>query len=399
MVATHRKQPVVLLESVLPRGGRGMSACVQTIFSPLFLQDPMSKLWRRGSTSGAMEAPEPGEALELSLAGAHGHGVHKKKHKKHKKKHKKKHHQEEEAGPTQPSPAKPQLKLKIKLGGQVLGTKSVPTFTVIPEGPRSPSPLMVVDNEEEPMEGVPLEQYRAWLDEDSNLSPSPLRDLSGGLVGQEEEEEQRWLDALEKGELDDNGDLKKEINERLLTARQRGTGFHPFLPTWRPHPRASVSEAVPIWPSSSMLCPRLPPPATLRLLPHGPGALQPSVLPYQLADAARGTRGPRIPTFGYLRPLLNPDSSPASLPPVFSNFPHLLNLIRCLDLYRIGGMGYGQVNSPYRHPTGACVDAWEMSARPQEDRRSASRLRRTSGPPPLPVGLPGVVGYLTSSQK
>ncbi|XP_014397730.1 PREDICTED: INO80 complex subunit B [Myotis brandtii] len=181
----------------------------------------MSKLWRRGSTSGAMEAPEPGEALELSLAGAHGHGVHKKKHKKHKKKHKKKHHQEEEAGPTQPSPAKPQLKLKIKLGGQVLGTKSVPTFTVIPEGPRSPSPLMVVDNEEEPMEGVPLEQYRAWLDEDSNLSPSPLRDLSGDLGGQEEEEEQRWLDALEKGELDDNGDLKKEINERLLTARQR----------------------------------------------------------------------------------------------------------------------------------------------------------------------------------
>nr|XP_004668320.2 INO80 complex subunit B [Jaculus jaculus] len=198
-----------------------MSASISTISSPLSSQDPMSKLWRRGSTSGAMEAPEPGEALELSLAGAHGHGVHKKKHKKHKKKHKKKHHQDEEAGPTQQTPAKPQLKLKIKLGGQVLGTKSVPTFTVIPEGPRSPSPLMVVDNEEEPMEGVPLEQYRAWLDEDSNLSPSPLRDLSGGLGGQEEEEEQRWLDALEKGELDDNGDLKKEINERLLTARQR----------------------------------------------------------------------------------------------------------------------------------------------------------------------------------
>lgn len=69
------------------------------------------------------DSPSAGEALELSLAGAHGHGVHKKKHKKHKKKHKKKHYQEEEAGPTQPSPAKPQLKLKIKLGGQVLGTK------------------------------------------------------------------------------------------------------------------------------------------------------------------------------------------------------------------------------------------------------------------------------------
>lgn len=51
---------------------------------------------------------------------------------------------------------------------------SVPTFTVIPEGPRSPSPLMVVDNEEEPMEGVPLEQYRAWLGE---------KDLEVGKLG------------------------------------------------------------------------------------------------------------------------------------------------------------------------------------------------------------------------
>lgn len=36
----------------------------------------------------------------------------------------------------------------------------------------------------------------------------------------EEEEEERWLDALEKGELDDNGELKKEVDESLLTARQ-----------------------------------------------------------------------------------------------------------------------------------------------------------------------------------
>ncbi|XP_020861001.1 INO80 complex subunit B [Phascolarctos cinereus] len=184
----------------------------------------MSKLWRRGGASGAAEGSEPGEELELS---GHGHGGHKKKHKKHKKKHKKKQHQEEGPGPPLPSTASgpaqapAQLKLRIKLGGQVLGTKSVPTFTVIPEEPRSPSPLMVVDNEEEPMEGVPIEQYRAWLDEDSNLSPSPLGELAGGLGGREDEEEQRWLDALEKGELDDNGDLKKEINERLLTARQR----------------------------------------------------------------------------------------------------------------------------------------------------------------------------------
>ncbi|NXG76110.1 IN80B protein, partial [Baryphthengus martii] len=161
---------------------------------------------------------------------AAGHGSHKKKHKKHKKKHKKKHHQEA-AGPPPPSapehpagPRKPQLKLKIKLGGQILGTKSVPTFTVVPEAPRSPSPLMVVDEEEEPSEGVPIEQYRAWLDEDSNLEPSPLPELdpeSCFPTREEEEEEERWLDALEKGELDDNGELKKEVDESLLTARQK----------------------------------------------------------------------------------------------------------------------------------------------------------------------------------
>lgn len=33
---------------------------------------------------------------------------------------------------------------------------------------------MVVDNEEEPMEGVPLEQYRAWLGE---------KDLEVGKLG------------------------------------------------------------------------------------------------------------------------------------------------------------------------------------------------------------------------
>ncbi|XP_015705708.1 INO80 complex subunit B isoform X2 [Coturnix japonica] len=172
----------------------------------------MSKAWRRGR----MEGGEHGDEDD-----AVGHGAHKKKHKKHKKKHKKK--QQHEAAP-QHNARKPQLKLKIKLGGQVLGTKSVPTFTVVPEAQSSPSPLMVVDEEDEPGEGVPIEQYRAWLDEDSNLDPSPLPDLDSEScfpAREEEEEEERWLDALEKGELDDNGELKKEVDESLLTARQR----------------------------------------------------------------------------------------------------------------------------------------------------------------------------------
>uniref|UniRef100_A0A8C3C2D2 INO80 complex subunit B-like conserved region domain-containing protein n=1 Tax=Cairina moschata TaxID=8855 RepID=A0A8C3C2D2_CAIMO len=181
----------------------------------------MSKAWRRGRAEG-------GEHGEEDDGG--GHGSHKKKHKKHKKKHKKKHHHEPgppALEPTEPGATlrKPQLKLKIKLGGQILGTKSVPTFTVVPEAPRSPSPLMVVDEEDEPTEGVPIEQYRAWLDEDSNLDPSPLPDLDSESCfparEEEEEEEERWLDALEKGELDDNGELKKEVDESLLTARQK----------------------------------------------------------------------------------------------------------------------------------------------------------------------------------
>ncbi|XP_060730959.1 INO80 complex subunit B isoform X3 [Tachysurus vachellii] len=161
------------------------------------------------------------------------YNAHRKKHKKHKK-HKKKHHRDD--GHSFSSEAlesdsgivlkPPQLKLKIKLGGQTLGTKSVPTFTVIPEAVRSMSPLIVDsdddedsddeddedddDDDDEPSEGVPIEQYRAWLDMDTDSF------LEGPM-----DEEEKWLDALEKGELDDNGELKKEIDESLLTARQK----------------------------------------------------------------------------------------------------------------------------------------------------------------------------------
>lgn len=59
------------------------------------------------------------------------------------------------------------------------------------------------------------------VDEDSNLATSPMPDMdSDSMMGVPVDEEERWLDALEKGELDDNGELKKEIDESLLTARQ-----------------------------------------------------------------------------------------------------------------------------------------------------------------------------------
>ncbi|XP_034533166.1 INO80 complex subunit B isoform X2 [Notolabrus celidotus] len=157
------------------------------------------------------------------------HSVHKRKHKKHKK-HKRKHHSFPEIPEPEPIVVPrppPQLRLKIKLGGQTLGTKNVPTFTVHPGVACPPSPLMIIhnndvddddddddedddedDDDEEP--SVPLEQYRAWLDMDSD-----------SMLGVPVDEEERWLDALEKGELDDNGELKKEVDESLLTARQK----------------------------------------------------------------------------------------------------------------------------------------------------------------------------------
>ncbi|XP_055794206.1 INO80 complex subunit B-like isoform X1 [Salvelinus fontinalis] len=163
------------------------------------------------------------------------HSLHRRKHKKHKK------HQrdngtmgsyseamESDSGIVVKPPT--QLRLKIKLGGQTVGTKSVPTFTVVPGVAPSQCPLMIVDDDsddddDKPSEGVPLEQYRAWLgeckDEDSNLDPSPLPDMDSDSLGKPVDEEEKWLDALEKGELDDNGELKKEIDESLLTARQK----------------------------------------------------------------------------------------------------------------------------------------------------------------------------------
>lgn len=57
------------------------------------------------------------------------------------------------------------------------------------------------------------------------MDPSPLPDMdTDSFLGGPMDEEEKWLDALEKGELDDNGELKKEIDESLLTARQVQTG-------------------------------------------------------------------------------------------------------------------------------------------------------------------------------
>uniref|UniRef100_A0A8C1HNJ6 INO80 complex subunit B n=1 Tax=Cyprinus carpio carpio TaxID=630221 RepID=A0A8C1HNJ6_CYPCA len=129
--------------------------------------------------------------------------VHKKKHKKHKKKlHRDDGHSfssealESDSGMLLLK--SPQLKLKIKLGRQTLGTKNVPTITVIPEAKRSVLPL-----------NVPSKGTVTWT---HLLCRTWTRTRCWAA---------RWLDVLEKGELDDNRELKKEIDESPLTARQK----------------------------------------------------------------------------------------------------------------------------------------------------------------------------------
>lgn len=145
----------------------------------------------------------------------------RKKHKKHKhKKHKKKRtaDQDGEEGSGYGSPeasvisesVKPALKLKIKIGGQTLGEKSV-VKAEIPEPSSEDSESVVVDDRLSPSQS-------------SNSATMPtLTGVGPGhsCVGSEEEEE-AWLEALESGRLEEvDEELKKMRDPTFMTARQK----------------------------------------------------------------------------------------------------------------------------------------------------------------------------------
>ncbi|XP_078600139.1 INO80 complex subunit B-like isoform X1 [Branchiostoma floridae x Branchiostoma japonicum] len=134
-------------------------------------------------------------------------GGHRKKHKKKHKKHKKKEYTAELSSETctSDSTGQPQLKLKIKIGGMTLGTKNIPKIAT----------------PEDSSEG---EASKQWEDEDSNQPPEEVQPSITQKEADEKEEEE-WLEALEKGELDDNGELKKMRDPALLTARQRALRY------------------------------------------------------------------------------------------------------------------------------------------------------------------------------
>ncbi|XP_072163445.1 INO80 complex subunit B-like isoform X1 [Diadema setosum] len=148
---------------------------------------------------------------------------HHKKHKKHKHKKHKRHRelmsggqssdtgQSELVEATDSLTGKPQLKLKIKIGGQTLRTKSFDKISVTASSdePSDDEDILGEDTSNDTLRGT---------------SPSTASQASGRSVSKlskEEAEEEAWLDALEAGELDEYGEIPKPKDESLLTARQR----------------------------------------------------------------------------------------------------------------------------------------------------------------------------------
>ncbi|XP_052802663.1 INO80 complex subunit B-like [Mya arenaria] len=121
-----------------------------------------------------------------------------KKHKKHKKKHKRKPVEENE----ELESPKASLKLKFKIGGETLGTKNVVSVTT-----ESTDDIVNVTDDQ------------PWEEPKDVEDPSVKTKKAGDDTSDEEKE---WLTALEKGELDDYGEVSKgKRDPTLMTARQR----------------------------------------------------------------------------------------------------------------------------------------------------------------------------------
>ena len=149
----------------------------------------------------------------------------RKKMKKHKHKHKKQKKQRHEVSDeeidvvnnTDVTPCSSQdegkgLKLKIKFGGKTL-TEVVTTSSVNNSD---------VEVEEEDEDDVSWSAENTAIQKQTATTTTTDNNTKGSH-GKSEEEEDRWLEALEKGELDETGDVKKkkELNPAMMTSRQR----------------------------------------------------------------------------------------------------------------------------------------------------------------------------------
>lgn len=138
----------------------------------------------------------------------------RKKHKKHKKKHKHRRAEgEEEHVLSQLTSPKTSFKLKLKIGSETLGTKNV---TAIEATSRS----SFDDGQDDSIINVTDD---ASCDDNSSgaITPQAGKAAESKLKDDSSDEEERWLNALEAGTLDDAGDFPKNRDPSLLTARQR----------------------------------------------------------------------------------------------------------------------------------------------------------------------------------
>ncbi|KAK7505995.1 hypothetical protein BaRGS_00002717 [Batillaria attramentaria] len=134
-----------------------------------------------------------------------------RKHKKHKKKHKHKRAEFDDTDSPEVTSPKTSIKLKLKIGGETLGTKNVTSI--------DPTSQSSFDDAQE-------DQIINVTDDLSWDSAAPLTPQRSSVAGSKagdasSDEEKKWLDALEAGELDDYGEIPKARDPSLLTARQR----------------------------------------------------------------------------------------------------------------------------------------------------------------------------------
>ncbi|ELU11674.1 hypothetical protein CAPTEDRAFT_226354 [Capitella teleta] len=98
-----------------------------------------------------------------------------------------------------PTPPKPTIKLKLKIGSETV------TKDVDGDGSEVESGMVKVERDD----GI------VWQDVKSDV----FKTKKAG--DDTSDEEQQWLDALEKGELDESGGVKRCRDPQLMTSRQR----------------------------------------------------------------------------------------------------------------------------------------------------------------------------------
>lgn len=105
--------------------------------------------------------------------------------------------------------------LKIKLGGETLATTQMAKIV-----PVKPPEAVITSGEEEDEDSY----QPSWQGSEKDEKDEP--EVAEKRGDSDDQEEQKWLDALEKGELDDYGRVKQDKDVSMMTARQRAMLGH-----------------------------------------------------------------------------------------------------------------------------------------------------------------------------